>query len=1124
MKRLWIRRSIVAQVGLCGLGLLFLAVPAFSQRRANERTSADDKAEEAARKAAEEREARVPTVVEEAERKKVETQAAPTLRYEDYRRQVETKMSQKRGEMLQYLDQILDQTDDPVERPSLLFQKAELLLEEKQFYFFQGMAVDDQIADALVNGSDGQVLALQEKKETTLEESRKWLREAVLLFQEIEERYPSFERMPEVLFALGRAFWDANSYKKALESYRKLIRNHPKNQFAADAWLAFGEYYFQMAPDDERDIDKALDAYGNAAKFQDSPVFGYAVYKQGWCFYNKARYEKATEKFKEVILYSDINSDLLGERRIALAREARRDYVLAYAQYGDARGAPAEFKQVAAESELFPMLERLADIFYGNGLDRDAIVLYQMLMKLEPASSRNPLFQGKVVKLASRIGEKRQVVGQVRKLTEEFERVRKQFAGMKEGSEGFASTKENLEEAEDISDNTLRFLATTWHNEAKKTRQDSTFEFAYELYGDYLNLFPEKKEAYEIRFFYAELLYKLERFEPAGEQYLRVFTADPKGKWASAAAEEAVRAYDELIKDFNRSNKETLPTGEDALKERPVPDVKKKYLAACKNYLEHYPSGPIAAEVHYKIARTLYDYNYFSESTPRFMEIIEKFPGGDRAEQAANLVLDTYNLQEDWQALHDAARTFFGVRPMMKNEAFRTQLTTVLEESSFKLISDFEKKEQWAEAGKRYLAFADEFRRSKLADKALANAAAMYTRAGELERAIKVRKRLVKQFPDSALVPDQMYNVATAYEQIVSYKQAAEWLERFVEKSPQDPRARDALFNASIYRQGVGQTQKAIEDREAYLKRYPKAKDAESIAYSIATAWQEAGDSRRAIGAYLAFANEWQRRAPGRALEAYYKAIRMMESDRRYRREYDKHLVNLDKQARRYKSDPPPGAEDPLAFLAFLEADRTFAGFQRQSIAAPDKPNDFRKTLKAKTEGRDGVLAAYTGVVKLRSPEWAVASLFRIGEAHSHLATSIQGVSPPKGLTDEQSQLFRDKLTEQTLPIEDQATQAMLLCLDKSAEFGVFNDWTRKCLNFLEEKRPDQFPKSNLEQVPPLEVKAGIRDPANGYVFDVPAKGERARPEKPGTKPKVDNSGDLPDEGPGDAANQGASS
>lgn len=1098
-------RRITASAMLFTLGL---SAGALAQGEGERKDARDTRAPSAAdeawfeeqRKAEEERDKRTPTVVEETEREKVEVQDQPTLKYEDYRRGVEVKMSQKRGEMISQLDKILAQTKDETERPSLLFQKAELFLEESQFYFFRGMEVDDQIGAAMANGQDKKVLQLQKEKKRRLDESRQWTRDAVLLLQEIHDLYPKFERMPDVLFALGRAFWDVGSFKKALVSYREIVKKHPQSQYVADAWLAFGEYFFQFAPNDERDLNKALDAYMNAAKNQDSPVFGYAVYKQGWCYYNLSRHDKAAERFKEVVLYSEINSDLLGEKRIALAREARRDYVLAYAQYGTARNAPNEFKTLAEGDEYFKMLATLADIFYGNGKDRDAIVMYQILMKMRPDSSKNPLYQGKVVKLASRIGIKRQVVGQARKLTEEWARVRKRFKEMKPGTPEFERTKADLEEAEEVSDNTLRYLATTWHREAKKTRDDSTYEYAYELYRDYLDLFPDKKEAYEVRFFYSELLWKLEKFEQAGEEYGKVYNADPKGKWAEAAAEEAVRAWDEVVKDYNRKNKLQPLTGPDALKERPLPEVKKKLIGACNVYTKAYPNGKIAVEAKYKVARTLYDYNYFKESTPRFLEIVEKHTSHQRAEQSANLVLDTYNILEDWQALHDVARKLVKNRTLMKSEEFRKTILTVLEESSFKLINEYEERKEWEEAAKRYLAFTGEFPKSPLADKALANAAAMFTRAGQLDRAIKVRIQLVNQFKESPLVPDQIYAIATAYEQVTAYKEAADWLERFVKENEKDPRAKDALFNASIYRQGVGQTQKAIDDRVEYLKKYPKAEDAEDVAYSVCTAWEEAGNTKKAIDAYLAFAKEWRRKAPERALLAQYKAIRLMESNRRYKKEYEREVGLLKGSARGFLKSPTETVADPLSFLAFQDAEKPYDEFLKLRIERADNPTKFRNSLQAKIKGKDRVYEAYTNVVKLKSPEWAVASLYRIGMAHDHLAEALTTVPAPKIFTDEQAMLFKDKLSQEALPIEEQATQAMVLCLEKSAEYGVFNEWTRRCLSYLEDKRPEQFPKNTLEERPLVQINARKPERGVGFVFTLPKKGTRVEAE-PGTEP-----------------------
>ncbi|MCP4499580.1 MAG: tetratricopeptide repeat protein [Deltaproteobacteria bacterium] len=1096
-----------------GLLLCSLAAPdVLAQKgltsKARARSDADDAAESEARKAQEEREERAPTVVKEKEREKVIVQDAPKLKVEDFRKAMEFQVAEKRQELIDYLDQILDQNVAEEERPELLFQKAELFQEESQYRFFVGMGLDDDIGAAEDTGNKSKAKRLEAQKKDELKSSKDWLRDAVLILQEIDENYPEFERIPEVLYSLAQAFWSAGSYKKALKVYRKIIMKFPKSQHMADAWLAFGEFYFELGEEDERDLNKALDSYKKAAAIEESKVFGYAVYKQGWCYYNLQDFPNSAEKFKEVVFYSDLNADLLGAKRITLAREARKDFILAFAQFGKARTAVEEFKSIAPEfKDQKPMLERLANIWYGDGKDRDSIIIFRALMKMDPENTRNPLYQGKIVKLASRIGKKRQVVAQTRKLVEEYKRVREVHKKLKPGTPEHERVTEDLDAADEVSDNTLRYLATTWHNEAKKTRDNSTFQYALELYSDYLGLFPDRKTSYEIRFFYAELLFRLEKFELAGEQYGEVFQKDPKGKWASPAAEEAVRAYDEVIQDYNREHPLKAVAGPDALKPIPLPDIKKKYIGACNVYAKNFPKGEIVLEANYKVARTLYEHNYFNNSTPRFMEIIKKHSKSLRAEQSANLVLDTYNIIEDWEKLHDVARQFSRNRVLTKKPEFKEMLNKVLEQSSFKLISTYEDKKQWVEAASHYLAFAEEFHKSRLADKALANAAAMFSRAGQLDRAIKVRIKLVREHKDSPLVPDQVFSIASSYEQVVSYRQAATWLEKFSTDFPKDKRAKDALFNASIYRQGVGQTKTAIEDRELYLSRYPRAKEVVDIAFSIPVAWEQAGKKKKAKDAYLLFAKQWWKRQPARALNAEYKAVRMLQANSKWNKEFVRVYEDLKLMARDYRRRNRSQKKlllvrEPLGYLAFRNAQVVAQGFRAMKIAAPDNIKMFQKTFVEKKKAKDKVDKAFTSVVKLGSAEFAVASLYQIGKANKNLASAIQKVPPPKGLTEEQEMLFSDKLAEQTFPIEDQAAGAMELCLAKSAEFQVFNEWTRRCLSYLEEVRSEQFPKNELEEFPRIVVDDSRPQHGRGLVKTVPPKGKRAET-LPGTEPPV---------------------
>lgn len=1057
------------------------------------------------------REARVPVVVQEEEREKVDVAGEPTLQMEDFQRKLELQVAQKRQELLAYLEQILA-TDPPEnERPELLFQKAELFQEEAQSFFFKAMEKDDEVAAALDEATADEVARLGEEKDALMASSAQWREKAVALYREIGDSYPEFPRMPEVLNALAQAYWETGEYRQALPVYKRLIKEHPKSKYVPDAWLAYGEYFFQLADDDERDVKRALDAYERAAADESASIFGYAVYKQGWCHYNLSRYDRAAEKFKEVILYSELNADLLGERRIALSRESRKDFVLAYAQYGGARGAPEEFGAIAKGDELGRMLERLADIYYGDGKDRDAILMYRVLMKRKPDAIANALYQGKIVKLASRIGEKRQVVRQARALVKEFERVRARVERLS-GTEK-ERANDTLERAERLSDNTLRYLATSWHNEAKKTRVDATFEYAYEMYGDFLELFPESSAAYEMRFFYAELLYRLEKFELAGEQYVRVFQEKPDGKWAEAAAEEAVRAYDELIQDAQRAarksqggKKEKKET--DFSAKKPFTPLQKKYLAACQMYVKAYPEGRLATEVRFKVARVLYGHNYFKDAIPEFVALVDAAPSHPRAIQAANLALDSYNVQEDWEGLSTLARKFRDTRALMRNAEFAKIVDGVITASTFKLLKQIEDRGEFAKAAEKYLEFAQEFPSSDLADEALANAAAMWTRAGELEEAIKVRKRFLDKFPKSPLAAEQMFALSESYAQVVSFKSAATWLERFASKYPKDARVAEALLNASVFREGIGDTKKAVADREAYLQAFPTATDRVQVAESIPQAWERAGQSGKAAVAYSRFADKYSSKAPGRAAVARFKAAQIFQKKRRTRKAAQLELKALEGLARQLKRRGKLDAEvaDAVAYLDFLSAEGQRAAFKRMKIHPPDNIKRFQSSLVKKREAKEAVKGAYTEVVKVGSARWAVAALFRIGELDAIFIDALLAVPPPRGLTETQEELFRDKLGEQTYPLEESAVQTMTLCMQKSAQFGVWSTWTKKCYAYLQEKAESQFPSVSMEVTGELP-KPRVVPPAEGVVLKLPKSNVDPIETDPATAPQATQGG-----------------
>ncbi len=148
-----------------------------------------------------------------------------------------------------------------------------------------------------------------------------------------------------------------------------------------------------------------------------------------------------------------------------LVHEARADYVRTYARDGDVMQARDDFSKVATKPEdRFAMLKQLANLYYGDGKDREAAITYNALIKEKPLSPESPGFQAKIVDCVLRMGNKERTVAQVRRLVKITKEV--EASGViKEDKD-----KKLLDEANELAERTLSNLAVTWHNEAQARR------------------------------------------------------------------------------------------------------------------------------------------------------------------------------------------------------------------------------------------------------------------------------------------------------------------------------------------------------------------------------------------------------------------------------------------------------------------------------------------------------------------------------------------------------------------------------------------------------------------------------------------------------------------------------
>ena len=96
--------------------------------------------------------------------------------------------------------------------------------------------------------------------------------------------YRKYERMDEVLFRLAYLLQTIGKEEQAREFFLRLIKDYPNSKYIPNAYLSFAQFYF-----DKGEMEAAKKFYEKVEQFPKSDVYGYAIYKKGWCLHQPGR-------------------------------------------------------------------------------------------------------------------------------------------------------------------------------------------------------------------------------------------------------------------------------------------------------------------------------------------------------------------------------------------------------------------------------------------------------------------------------------------------------------------------------------------------------------------------------------------------------------------------------------------------------------------------------------------------------------------------------------------------------------------------------------------------------------------------------------------------------------------
>ena len=866
--------------------------------------------------------------------------------------------------------------------------------------------------------------------------------EAIARYRELLKKYPRAARLDEALFFLADTLQESGRDPEAVAAARELTRRFPRSPWAPASHVFVGEHLFDAAR-----LEEALKEYRAAAEVPTDDVYPYALYKAAWCRFNQNAFVDAMKLFKRVVEVSEKSGEV---NTVQLAREARRDYVLAYARIGKPESAKDEFAKKFGGPAGVKMLEQYGKLLFDTGRDPEAQLVHRQLLAIHGDAPAAVLDQTRLLVLAQRGGKRRELLAEARQLVQAFDRVRGRTGA------GAGDTDERYQEAHRMGEETLRNLAVQIHNEARKTQLEETWSAARALYSNYLTLFPEAPDAYDLRFFYGELLYSRDLKAEAADQYEEIVRQDAKakkpGRWLQKAAWSAVLSRNEALLHGASEQKDT---GERRV-HRPLTAEEKRLAGACRLYLEALPEGGHAVEVAFKAGRLEYVSGDYEAAQKHLSWIALAHPEHELSEFAANLVLDMENMRGNWEGVHRWALRFLEDRRLTAHGTLVQDLKRIEEQSAYALADAVAPDAKKADA---LLAFVAAHPRGLLADKALFGAAAALSRIGRLDDALTARARVWKEQPGSALVPRALLASASDLAATGELGEAAALLERYASgyqkqqararsRGPKakgvpvpaerpvydEAQAQGALHDAAVLREARGELRQALLDRSLALELWTKPEDLDERRFALAQLRARVGEPVRAAREMTAIGRAAKEKPPLQ-MAAWREAARFYASAQ----ETGNAQRCWTELERVFHAIGPKGREKlpPEAFAAAAEAHFAlgasgFDSFRRQQIRPP-----LMASLNRKISLLQGVKKRTEETVAMRQAEPAVCALAQLGEAQMLLGQAIATSPYPPGLNGEQRKLYRAALAERAEPLQAEARETLKSAEAKTRELGV---------------------------------------------------------------------------------------
>ncbi|HPA56160.1 MAG TPA: hypothetical protein PLT70_01905, partial [bacterium] len=262
------------------------------------------------------------------------------------------------------------------------------------------------------------------------------------------------------------------------------------------------------------------------------------------------------------------------------------------------------------------------------------------------------------------------------------------------------------------------------------------------------------------------------------------------------------------------------------------------------------------------------------------------------------------------------------------------------------------------------------------------------------------------------------------------------------------------IYNAGFLLEKLQKYKEASLYYRTYYSEEKNKFEGKEALYMAGHMYQKAEDWKNMISSYENFISTFRNDSEVASLvgKAYSDIANVYEdklNNWKMAKEYYKRIVDFSEE-KNLKSDE---VVRYVSEAKFKLAEDDFNSYLKMRIDGKNE-KQLEENLKKKLEAKNILENKYFEIISLQIFEWVTAAIYRRGYLYQSFSDALFEAEPPKGLSEEEEDIYMKMLRDQAAPIEEKAVDVYTQGLEKAREIRSFNKWTQLMTERLSVMRP----------------------------------------------------------------------